>query len=272
MLVFYANISYTGHMTEIKPRFEVPLDISGLPSSVQKQQLQALQQLNAQDPREALSIRLKMTRKVLKAIEERLQYAPDSSHQLYLREIHLQRENQLLNALRLANTDQRHLELETLLNPKILKLDPEEASEERVLSDEEQVTQARLLEEQRTWQGLIQKVRERLIKKPGDTKLMQLLAEHQSKLLRLQEQLRQQNNKVEEEALVLEQFEKAPEDALSDSTPERIRLQREIEMREALCEKTRQRLFDKPELLHLKALIAQHKAQIKTLRENLLGL
>lgn len=263
-------------MTEIKPRFEVPLGISALPPDVQQQQVQALQQLSDQDPRIALSLQLKMTRKVLKAIEERLLQAPQDSHQRYLQEIHSQRESRLLDALRLANTDRRYQRLETWVNQKVLELDPEGTSEDPALSDAERAAQERLREAQRTWQRLIQKVREKLVKKPGDAKLMRLLAEHQSQLLRLQEQLRQQHHRVEEEALVLSQFEKPPEvaDPIPGTTAvsERVRLQREIEMREALCEKTRQRLLDKPELLHLKGLITQHEVQIKRLRESLQAL
>jgi hypothetical protein len=272
VLVFYRILFYTGHMTEIKPRFEVPLGISGLPPGVQKQQVHALQQLSAEDPRMALSIQLKMTRKVLNAIEERLQQSPQDAHQLYLQEVHTQRESQLLDALRLENTDRRYQRLEAWVNQKVQQLDPEGASNEVTLSAEEMAAQNRLREEQKTWQTLIQKVRERLVKKPGDVKLMQLLAEHQSRLLRLQEQLRQQQHKIEDEALVLTQFEKPLESIAREETPERVRLQREIEMREALCEKTRQRLMDKPELLHLKALITQHEVQIKTLRESLQAL
>lgn len=259
-------------MTEIKPRFEVPLGISGLAPDVQQQQVKALQQLCDQDPRVALSLQLKMTRKVLKAIEERLQQNPLDPHQLYLQEIHTQRESRLLDALRLANTDRRYQDLEAWVNQKVRQLDPEGASADPVLSAEEIAAQKRLREAQKTWQGLIQKVREKLVKKPGDAKLMRLLAEHQSQLLRLQEQLRQQSNKVEDEALVLSQFEKPPEVSDTAAVSERVRLQREIEMREALCEKTRQRLLDKPELLHLKALITQHEAEIKNLRKNLQAL
>lgn len=256
-------------MTDIKPRFEVPLGISGLSPGVQKQQLQALQHLSAQDPREALSIQLKMTRKVLMAIEERLQQLPQDNHQLYLQEVHTQREHRLLDALRLENTDRRYQQLEAWVNQKVQQLDPEGASEDPMLSAEESAAQERLRQEQKTWQTLIQKVREKLLKKPGDVKLMQLLGEHQSRLLRLQEQLRQQQNKIEDEAMVLTQFEKPLETLDAEETSERVRLQREIEMREALCEKTRQRLFEKPELLHLKGLIAQHEIQIKALRESL---
>lgn len=259
-------------MTDINPRFEVPLGISGLSSEVQKQQFQALEQLNAQDPRKALSIQLKMTRKVLKAVEERLQSSPQDTHQLYLQEVHLQRESQLLNALRLANTEGRYQHLEAWVNQKIQQLDPEGAGEAPLLSAEENAAQTRLLEEQKIWRGLIQKVRERLLKKPGDSKLIQLLAEHQTRLLHLQEQWQQKQNKVEEEALVLTVFEKPLESVNAEAPSERVRLQREIEMREALCEKTRQRLLDKPELLHLKALILQHEMQIRTLRESLQAL
>jgi hypothetical protein len=210
-----------------------------------------------------------MTRKILTAIEERLQQAPQDNHQRFLQEVHTQREKRLLDALRLANTDRRYQSLEAWVNQKVKQLDPEGDSEEAVLSAEEMADRERLREAQKTWQSLIQKVRERLVKKPGDAKLMQLLGEHQSQLLRLQEQLRQQHSKIEDEALVLTQFEKPLEAISTEEPPERVRLQREIEMREALCEKTRQRLMDKPELLHLKALITQHEAEIKALRESL---
>lgn len=259
-------------MTEIKPRFEIPLRIAELSSEAQKQFYQAQEQLNAQDHRKVLSIQLKMTRKVLKAIETRLESTPQDTHQLYLQEVHLHREKQLLNTLRLANTDDRYQRLETWVNQKVQQLDPEASNETIHLSAEEHAAQARLREEQKAWQSLIQKVRERLVKKPGDPKLVQLLAEHQNRLLRLQEQERQQQNKIEEEALVLTSFESSLESAGAEASTERVRLLREIAMREALCEKTRQRLFDKPELLHLNALIAQHESHIKALRENLQAL
>lgn len=251
-----------------KPRFQVPLSINALAPEIQQAQLTCLQKLSAPDVREGLSYQLKITRKILTLLEARLQQAPHDNHQLFLQAHHRTREKQLLESLRIHNTDRRYLALEQWVNAKIQILDPEGSSEEQkaTLSPEEAAQQTRLLQEQKTWQDLIQKVRQRLQKKPGDPQLMQLLAEHQSRLLRLQEQLRQDQTGVREEALVLSQFENAQPEA---NPSERLQLQREIEVLNALCEKTRQRLQDKPELLHLKGLIAQHEERLRTLRETL---
>lgn len=255
-------------MCSIKPRFQVPLGINALPVEVQKAQLQGLTRLSASDVREGLSYQLKVTRKILEVIAVRLQETPHDNHQLFLQETHQSREQHLLEALRLHNTERRYLALEKWVDEKVKQLDPEGSSAPPPLSAEQAVERQQLLQEQKTWQDLIQKVRQRLQKKPGDPRLMQLLAEHQSRLLRLQEHLRQQQNSTQEEALVLSQWDAPP----SEAPTERLRLQREIEVLNALCEKTQQRLQEKPERLHLKRLIAQHEARLKSLREELASL
>lgn len=254
-------------MSSIHPRFQVPLGINQLPTTTQLQQLKLLQQLSARDPREGLSCQLKITRKILETLEHRLHEDPENDHQLYLQEVHRTREAYLIEALRLQNTDQRYHALEKWVNEKVKQLDPEGLSDVPELSAEAEAQRQKLLQEQKTWQHMVHKVKERLLKKPGDQQLIKLLSEHQGRLLRLQETLRQQSQGIKEEALVLSQFD-APE--VDVAPTEKIRLQREIEMLEALCEKTRQRLQDKPELLHLKALIAQHEERLKALRAELL--
>ena len=97
---------------------------------------------------------------------------------------------------------------------------------------------------------------------------MRLLGEHQGRLLYLQEQLRQQEQGYTDEPLVLESFE-AEQENTSEPITEKVRLEREIGVLTALCEKTRQRLFAKPELLHLKALIQHHEERIKDLNHTL---
>lgn len=257
-------------MCTLKPRFQVPLGINKLSPEIQQAQLACLQKLSASDVREGLSCQLKITRKILALLEARLHETPHDNHQLFLQAHHRNREKQLLEALRLHNTDRRYLALEKWVEAKIQALDPDQHPETPAsLSPEEETRQSRLMQEQRTWQDLIQKVRQRLQKKPGDPQLMQLLAEHQSRLLGLQEQLRQQQTGVQEEPLILSQFESPPPET---SPGERLQLQREIEVLNALCEKTRQRLQDKPELLHLKGLIAQHEERLRNLRETLASL
>ncbi len=252
-------------MCAIRPRFQVPLRMSDLPLETQHQQVRLLQQVAHDDPGERINGQLRVVRKILNLIEDRLQETPEDDHQLFLLETHRAREQQLLKSLRLQNTDKRYHALEEWVNKKLATLDPENHSAE---DPEQEAQKAQLEHEKKTWETMIQRVREKLKKKPGDPKLMRLLGEHQGRLLHLQEQLRQQEAGIEEEALVLEKAEQLKQESDVPVT-ERVRLEREMEVLAALCEKTKQRLFAKPELLHLKGLIAHHENRLKALQEQL---
>lgn len=248
------SLSYTKNMNETE-------------SNSRRQRLQA--SLEARDPRVVLQARLEAGQRVLESIQERLKEQPQDTHLLFIQAEHQQRRERLLHELRLLNLqgDSRYGSLAVWVESYLEQTQAE--AEEPELSPEAQAEQQRLQEEQGVWTDMIAKVQDRLVKKPGDARLMRLLGEHQARLLKVQEALRLLNQGEPEPELVLEQVEREMSENAPEETPERLQLRREILVLQGMVEKTQERLFKKPELLHLKALIAQHEARIRELQAQL---
>lgn len=215
----------------------------------------------------ALQQRLAACERILALIQQRLQAQPHDKHQLFLLELHQQRHARL----RALWQDQRlkgqnHLQqLDSVVNEYLERWTPEVLSDSAAAEENpEAAAAARHLDHERqTWEAMVSRVRERLVKKPGDPMLMRLLGEHQARLLSVQEQLRQLSGEPAEVPTVFEAYAartaEAPERPVS---PEVEALERELGLLEALAAKTRQRLEAKPELKQLQGLIAQHEARM----------
>lgn len=259
------------------------------------EQMQA--RLNHEDPREALRLRLEVRQRVIETIEKRLSLKPDDKHQRFILEEHLKARDAMVAELREHNLRlaDRYQGLDAFVNEYVQQIS------QPAISDGPERERLKALEhELQTWEDLIAKVRARLVKRPGDPLLMKLLAEHQARLLKLQESRRVMLPQPEFEAndlpeSVLESIysrvpevpqiaadasatgDKAPEntDAVAIDAPvfapsaEVLVLQRELEVFKGMLEKTRVRLAAKPELVHLKQLIVQHEARIRDISEQL---
>ncbi len=263
----------------MKPASAHPFEAS---ESLQRQHDLLLQRLA--DPREALQCRLEVRQRLLEQIQERLVLEPADLHQNFIFELHQQAYQELLTELKQVNLEHsaRYGDLDGLVSHYLQ--DWEEEPEEPADADL-QAQQAQLLHQQKTWQEMIDKVRERLRKRPGDPLLMRLLAEHQARLLSLQEQSRHLQGPEPETEWVLEKAEKqsqsqpVADDRPAESDPEneqdlsqRLQLEREILVLTGLIEKTEQRLEAKPGLKHLKDLIERHQQRISELQDQLRGL
>lgn len=244
----------------------------------------------SEDPRIDLKRRLDAREKVIAAIESRLLLDPGDTHQLFILEIHSKAKEALLAELRRLNLekDLRYQSLDAYVDGYVQELEQEKPE----MSQAQREAMQTLAHEQQIWEDLIAKVRARLIKRPGDPQLMQLLAEHQARLLKVQ-QNRQMiwAEAATADTLVLESVYQSPpgqvktanESPAQDVTPadlialpvdeketERLAqlasLQRERDVFAGMIEKTRQRLQLKPELTHLQGLIAQHEARLREIQ------
>lgn len=225
-----------------------------------------------EDPRISLRRKLEVREKLIKVIEERLLAQPEDRHQRFLLQEHQAARAALSEALRRLNErlDARYQDLETYVAEYVQQLEQPPPAPAAGLDERER--------EARTWQELIDKVRARLVKRPGDPRLMRLLAEHQARLLRITESRAAlgalpPHSGYDGTHLVLENL--AAPDIAPESGPEPIveapesgplaALLQEREVFAGMVEKTRQRLAAKPELVHLKALIQQHEARLQAL-------
>lgn len=217
-----------------------------------------------------LKQRLITCERLLQLIQTRLQTQPHDKHQLFLQELHQTRYVQLQRLWQEQNltAHQQGQQLEAMVNDYLQhwEADTDLSAE----SGPEAESTQRLNHERKTWETLIDKVRKRLVKKPGDPHLMRLLGEHQARLLSIQEQLRQLQGLPAEEQSVFEIYaEQASQVPVSAETQA---LERELGLLEALCAKTQQRLSTKPELKHLERLIAQHQARMTEIQQQLAAL
>lgn len=201
--------------------------------------------------RAELQRKLLVRERLLAVIEARLEASPDDAHQRFLQEEHLRAQAQLQGQWHQLQLKQggRQAELEQIVDTYL------RAPVQAPVPAHKELEHSR-----KTWIELIDKVRQRLLKRPGDPRLMQLLAEHQGRLLAVEQslrQVRQEDTALPE--LVLEQV--LPETAAVVRSP----AEREIDVLRALIEKTQERLRAKPELGHLKGLIAQHQNRLAAL-------
>ncbi|MGV3523659.1 MAG: hypothetical protein ACO1RX_05510 [Candidatus Sericytochromatia bacterium] len=201
--------------------------------------------------RAELQHKLRVRERLLAVIEARLEVSPNDPHQRFLQEEHLRAQAQLQAQWQQLQIKQggRQAELEQIVETYL------SAPVEPPIPAQKELEHSR-----KTWLELIDKVRQRLLKRPGDPRLMQLLAEHQGRLLAVEQSLRQaRQEELAPPELVLEQVLPANESEV------RSPAEREMDVLRALIEKTQERLRAKPELSHLKGLIAQHESRLAAL-------
>lgn len=231
-----------------------------------------LERLEASDPRLALQARLEAGERLLVSIEQSLKAQPGDNHLLFIQQVHQQRRERLLSELRQLNlhADSRYGTLAVWVDQYIADHIPE--AEPEVPLDAESLEQKKRFEaEIEAWQDMIQKVRLRLVNLPGDPNLMRLLAEHQGRLLRVQEQVRHLKGEPAESEGIIEKADRqmVNQDPNQENDPEQLRLQREILILQGMIEKTRERILKKPGLIHLKALIQGHEKRVLELKSRL---
>ncbi|PKL80558.1 MAG: hypothetical protein CVV27_00275 [Candidatus Melainabacteria bacterium HGW-Melainabacteria-1] len=265
----------------------------------------------SEDPRQSLQVKLQVRQRVIEMIENRLAAKPDDKHQRFILQEHILARDVLSAELRRLNLaqDLRYQDLDAFVNDyvQLLSADAPQVRAATVPSEAVAGQIKELKHELKTWQEMIEKVRARMQKRPGDPLLMRLLGEHQARQLAVQHSLNQlingdDNSEGSDASLVLEQVEAklggagdlsppvatgaSPEAAgsacLPDAetrqpepiaqNPELFSLQKELEIFSGMVEKTRQRLANKPELLHLRALIQQHETRIQEIRARIVTL
>jgi chromosome segregation ATPase len=200
---------------------------------------------------QALRRRRQARQKVLAHLEARLAQQPQDAHLLFLHEEHsralaqidadLRRYDQSgqVRAGQLAELVDHYLEQWQAAPPVVTTLEQS------------------LRHELQTWQEMLARVEERLLRLPGDPRLMQLRSEHQWRIVRLQEQLESGSQRL-------------PAPIEPESLPDTLNpLQRELETWRALQQKTQARLQARPELTHLKGVLAEHQAKIEALEQRL---
>lgn len=262
----------------------MPLPDSFLPRDPEALR-QKLNTLSSQDPRAGLQLKLETRKRLIETIEARLVSHPDDPHQLFILQEHLQARDQLVAQLRQLQSelDSDYQNLDAWVRDYVQNMQRQTTLKQENRSPDAQAELAALQSEKQTWEGLIEKVRLRLQKRPGDPLLMKLLAEHQGRLLKLQLQLETlgasnmplplATEPAEAEApLLIESVLAAQPPEAGPDDPQRLALLRERDVLLAMVDKTRQRLAAKPELIQLKALIAQHEARIAVLQAELDGL
>lgn len=143
--------------------------------------------LDSEDPRAALELRLSVRERVIATIEARLERNPEDPHQRFILAEHQKARAEMIDALRQLNLaqDLRYRDLAAYVEDYVSGLDA------RLPEADVDADQAAELEnlghEQQAWEAMIEKVRTRLQKRPGDPQLMRLLGEHQARLLKVQE-------------------------------------------------------------------------------------
>lgn len=215
------------------------------------------------DTLERLELKVRCSEKLLEHLNaQRTERSLSARHLDFL--IHL-REQQLKAQLEELKTlkndhDLRYLGLEAFVSRYV---EDNELQENLLdLSPEDLARKEELEAEQQTWEKLIQSVRERMKKNPQNLQLTRLLAEHQARLLSTQEALSALDGRAEEEETV---FEKAERELAAHESPELQKLRRELALMQGLYEKTQKRLAQKPELIHLKALMQQQWRRVEQL-------
>jgi len=219
-----------------------------------------------------LKRKLQARDKVLLHLEQRLSEAPDNQHWLFLKDEHEKARAELYDALRQLERERQGTHRLTEWVEGYLSqwdnscedvLDPDESeatTQKQTLSAEQQ-------HELETWQGLLRKVEARLLRLPGDPRLLKLRASHQARIQALQ------NVGAEPESVsntVLESVSVPIPQPAKNRTREQI--EKELEIWAKLIHKSQERLAAKPELAHLRGMITEHQAKMAGLMAELQAL
>jgi len=243
------------------------------------------------EERKWIQRKLNARNKILTHLEARLQNTPDDPHLLFLQEEHLRARDQLFEEMKSLDLQwqEKHLKLSELVDAYLSETQastPSEPQEQTAQTSEQQAH----LTELKTWKELLEKVEERLLRLPGDPRLLRLRSEHQWRILCLEEALStsqtsppshaDQPHSPAQEAQ--NPGQKLPAPPLEEKTAERpalapetesvnpsensgSRIEKELETWKAMLEKTRNRLLARPELTHLKPLLAEYQSRIEKL-------
>ncbi|MBT9543929.1 MAG: hypothetical protein IV090_00925 [Candidatus Sericytochromatia bacterium] len=228
-----------------------------------------------------LKRKLKARDKVLLHLEQRLRMAPDNQHWLFLKDEHEKTRLDL-------HEQMRQLELERQGSHQLTQwvegyLSHWEDADQEVLDPGEseaptknQALSAEQAHELETWQSLLRKVEARLLRLPGDPRLLDLRASHQMRIQALQ-------NFGSEPAPIPTAAPPAPPPPLPEPLSEppktaalqgrsREQIEKELEIWAKLVKKSQERLAAKPELAHLRGMIAEHQAKMASLVAELAAL
>ncbi|MGE3726873.1 MAG: hypothetical protein AB7I41_15040 [Candidatus Sericytochromatia bacterium] len=219
-----------------------------------------------------LKRKLQARDKVLLHLEQRLNEAPDNQHWLFLKDEHEKVRAELYNALRQLERERQGTHRLTEWVEGYLSqwddscedvLDPGESeatTQKKTLSAEQQ-------HELEIWQGLLRKVEARLLRLPGDPRLVKLRASHQARIQALQ------NVAAEPESI-----SNTVSEPISAPTPQpaksrtREQIEKELEIWAKLIQKSQERLAAKPELVHLRGMITEHQTKMAGLMAELQAL
>jgi len=242
-------------------------------------------ELSAERERQAqlllLKRKLKARDKVLLHLEQRLRVAPDNQHWLFLKDEHEKARLDLqeqVRQLELARQDAHQLTqwvegyLSHWEDADQEVLDPGESE----APTKNQALSAEQAHELETWQALLRKVEARLLRLPGDPRLLDLRASHQMRIQALQ-------NFGSEPAPIPTAAPPAPPPPLPEPLSEppktaalqgrsREQIEKELEIWAKLVKKSQERLAAKPELAHLRGMIAEHQAKMASLVAELAAL
>lgn len=217
-----------------------------------------------------LKRKLKARDKVLLHLEQRLALAPENQHWLFLKDEHEKARTDLKGELQRLELEQQagaH-KLTHLVDHYLSQW--EESGEDVFAPGESEApapNQALSPEQQHeleTWQGLLRKVEARLLRLPGDPRLLALRVSHQARIQALQKGETAQNPDFLPSSLLPEpaaEIQKMP--LLKPRTREQI--EKELEIWAKLVQKSQARLAAKPELVHLRGMLAEHEGKIAAL-------
>ncbi len=240
--------------------------------------------LSAERDRQAqlllLKRKLEARDKVLLHLEQRLRLAPDNQHWLFLKDEHEKARLDLHGQLRQLELRRQGPHQLTQLVEGYLShwedadeevLDPGESeapTKNQALSPEQE-------HELETWQALLRKVEARLLRLPGDPRLLDLRASHQMRIQALQnfgnEPVSLPTTPPPAPAALPESLSEAPKEAPIQRRS-REQIEKELEIWAKLVKKSQERLAAKPELAHLRGMIAEHQAKMASLVAELAAL
>jgi hypothetical protein len=251
--------------------------------------------LSAERDRQAqllwLKRRLKARDKVLLHLEQRLRLEPNNQHWLFLKDEHEKARLDLHGQV-------RQLELERQSAHQLTEwvegyLSHWEETGDEVLDPGEseappknQALSAEQAHELETWQSLLRKVEARLLRLPGDPRLLDLRASHQRRIQALQNVGNEPVSMPTTPAPAAlppplpESLSEPPKTAaVSESLQgnllqgrSREQIEKELEIWAKLVKKSQERLAAKPELAHLRGMIAEHQSKMASLVAELAAL
>lgn len=232
-----------------------------------------------------LKRKLKAREKVLQHLEQRLTLAPTDKHWLFLRDEHEKARADLWTELRQLERERQGAHpLTQWVDDYLTHWEEPEDSVFGTLEKSTSPVLPLLSPEQQheleTWQGLLRKVEARLLRLPGDPRLLALRESHRARIQALQGSEPAPSApsapppSEQQESPSVSQTEQRSQMEPSEQQGGRTRAQieKELEIWHQLVKKSQDRLAAKPELLHLRGMIAEHQQKIAALQAELAAL